>query len=59
MTWTVKFTNKAAKQYKKLPKVIRDNIDALTMEIRIGGLVRGNWPNYSNSNFRSEMHSRR
>jgi hypothetical protein len=47
MTWTVKFTNKAAKQYKKLSKVIRDNIDALIMEIRIGGPVRGNWPSYS------------
>ena len=47
MIWTVVFTNKAAKQYKKLPKFIRDNIDALTMEIRIGGPVRGNWPNYS------------
>lgn len=47
MTWNVVFTNKTAKQYKKLPKVIRDNIDALTMEIRIGGPVRGNWPNYS------------
>ena len=47
MTWTVLFTNNAAKQYKKLPKVIRDAIDALVMEIRIIGPVRGNWPNYS------------
>ena len=47
MKWTVKLTNKAAKQYKKLPKVICDIIDALIMEIRIGGPVRGNWPNYS------------
>jgi len=47
MTWTVKFTNRAAKQYKKLSRVIRDNIDALIMEIRIDGPVRGNWPNYS------------
>lgn len=47
MIWLVKFTNKAAKQYKKLPKAIRDNIDALIMEIQISGPVRGNWPNYS------------
>ena len=47
MTWTVMVTNKAAKQYKKLPKAVRDNIDALVSEIRIAGLVRGNWPNYS------------
>jgi mRNA-degrading endonuclease RelE of RelBE toxin-antitoxin system len=47
MPWKVEFTNRAAKQYRKLPKVIRDNIDALIMEIRISGPVRGNWPNYS------------
>jgi len=47
MAWTVKFTNKAAKQYKKLPKAIRDNIAALVMEIEVSGPVRGNWPNYS------------
>ena len=47
MTWTVQFTNKAAKQYKKLPKVIRNTIDALVIEMRIVGPVRGNWPNYS------------
>jgi mRNA-degrading endonuclease RelE of RelBE toxin-antitoxin system len=47
MTWTVKLTNKAAKQYIKLPKAIRDNIDALMLEIRLAGPVRGNWPNYS------------
>lgn len=41
------FTNQAAKQYQKLPKVIRDNIDTLVSEIRIAGPVRGNWPNYS------------
>ena len=47
MAWTVEFTNKAAKQYKKLPRTIRDSIDVLIMEIRIAGPVRGNWPNYS------------
>jgi mRNA-degrading endonuclease RelE of RelBE toxin-antitoxin system len=47
MKWTVQFTNKAAKQYKKLPKAIRDTIDALVMEIQLSGPVRGNWPNYS------------
>jgi len=47
MSWNVLFTNKAAKQYRKLPKAIRDSIDALMIEIRIGGPVRGNWPNYS------------
>jgi mRNA-degrading endonuclease RelE of RelBE toxin-antitoxin system len=47
MSWNVLLTNKAAKQYRKLPRTIRDNIDALVMEIRISGPVRGNWPNYS------------
>ena len=47
MTWTVKLTNRAAKQYKKLPKAVRDNIDALMIEIRMAEPVRGNWPHYS------------
>jgi mRNA-degrading endonuclease RelE of RelBE toxin-antitoxin system len=47
MSWTVLFTNKSAKQYKKLPNSIRDSIDTLVAEIRVGGPVRGNWPNYA------------
>lgn len=47
MTWIVVLTNKAAKQYKKLPKPVQDNISALVNEIRVAGPVRGNWPNYS------------
>lgn len=47
MTWTVKLTNKAAKQYEKLPKAIRDIIDVLALEIRKTGPIRGNWRNYS------------
>ncbi|HJV35396.1 cytotoxic translational repressor of toxin-antitoxin stability system [Geomonas sp.] len=47
MPWTVAFTNKAAKQYKKLPKAVRDSIDALMVEIRVAGPVRGNWPHHS------------
>jgi mRNA-degrading endonuclease RelE of RelBE toxin-antitoxin system len=47
MSWNVAFTNKAAKQYKKLPQSVRDCIDTLVVEIRLGGPVRGNWPNYS------------
>lgn len=47
MAWTVTFSNKAAKQYMKLPQTVRDSIDALASEIRMVGPVRGNWPNYS------------
>jgi mRNA-degrading endonuclease RelE of RelBE toxin-antitoxin system len=47
MTWTVVLSNKAAKQYKKLPKLVRYNIDLLVTEIHAAGPVRGNWPNYS------------
>lgn len=47
MTWTVKLTSKVAKQYGKLPKSIKDNLNALVKEIQISGPVRGNWPNYS------------
>jgi mRNA-degrading endonuclease RelE of RelBE toxin-antitoxin system len=47
MAWTVIFSNKAAKQYMKLPQTVRDSIDALASEIHMVGPVRGNWPNYS------------
>jgi mRNA-degrading endonuclease RelE of RelBE toxin-antitoxin system len=35
MAWTVVYTNKAAKQYRKLPRSVRDAIDLLVMEIRL------------------------
>jgi mRNA-degrading endonuclease RelE of RelBE toxin-antitoxin system len=47
MSWTVKLTNKAVKQYQKLPKTIRENMDTLLMKIRVAGPVGGNWPHYS------------
>ena len=46
MTWVVTYSNKAAKQYNKLPQSVRDSIDLLITEIRISGPVRGNWKNY-------------
>ena len=47
MTWTVTYSNKAGKQYNKLPQSVRDTIDLLIIEIRISGPVRTNWRNYS------------
>lgn len=47
MEWTVIYSNKAGKQYKKLPQSVRDTIDVLITEIRTSGPVRGNWKNYS------------
>jgi len=47
MTWTVHLTNKAAKQAKKLPESVQDNLKLLLKEIMVSGPVRGNWPNYS------------
>ena len=46
MTWVVTYSNKAAKQYNKLPQSVRDSIDLLITEIRMSGPVRGNWKNY-------------
>lgn len=46
MAWTVTYSNKAAKQYNKLPQSVRDSIDLLITEIRMSGPVRGNWKNY-------------
>ena len=56
MSWTVVYTNKAAKQYKKLPQAVRDTIDLLVMEIRLSGPVRGNWRNYSKLEGRKNQH---
>lgn len=56
MAWTVIFSNKAGKQYKKLPKTVRDTVDLLVSEIRISGPVRGNWKNYSKLEGRKNQH---
>lgn len=47
MEWTVIYSSKAGKQYKKLPQSVRDTIDLLVTEIRMSGPVRSNWRNYS------------
>lgn len=46
MEWTVIYSNKAGKQYNKLPQSVRDVIDLLITEIRMSGPVRGNWKHY-------------
>lgn len=47
MTWSVKLTKKAAKQYEKLPKAVQVALNALILEMRVAGPIRGNWSNYS------------
>jgi len=47
MAWTVRLTNKAAKQARKLPQNVQDILKLLTKEIMVLGPVRGNWKNYS------------
>lgn len=44
--WTIQYTKKAAKQAEKLPKTVRETLDALAKEIELLGPVRGNWPHY-------------
>ena len=56
MDWTVRYANKAAKQYRKLPQSVRDTIDLLVAEIRISGPVRNNWRNYSRLRGRDNQH---
>ena len=48
MEWTVIYSNKAAKQYKKLPLSVCTALDLLITEIRLSVPVRGNWKNYGN-----------
>lgn len=56
MAWAVKYSNKAAKQYKQLPQSVRDTIDLLVTEIGLSGPVRGNWKNYGKLEGRKNQH---
>lgn len=47
MSWTVTFTNKASKQFKKLALNTRLTLAVLVEELKVSGPVRGNWKNYS------------
>jgi mRNA-degrading endonuclease RelE of RelBE toxin-antitoxin system len=47
MLWEVGFTSKAAKQAKKLPWEIVENLGALVRELKVNGPERINWPSYS------------
>ena len=45
--WIIQYTKKAAKQAANLPKAVLLALDALALDIKLHGPVRGNWPNYS------------
>lgn len=45
-TWRVVFSNKADKQAQKLPKDIRDRLNALTTDLIYYGPVQTSWRNY-------------
>jgi mRNA-degrading endonuclease RelE of RelBE toxin-antitoxin system len=47
MNWTVQVKKKAAKSLTRLPKPIREALEALVLDIQLSGPVRGDWPNYS------------
>ena len=56
MAWTVRLTNKAAKQAKKLPQNVQDILKLLLKEIMVLGPMRGNWKNYSKLEGRKNQH---
>lgn len=47
MKWSVEIVGKARKQYRALPKGIKDKARTLMVEIEVAGPIRGNWKNYS------------
>lgn len=47
MAWTVNYSRKAARLREKLPERVRAIVDALVLDLRATGPVRGDWPNYS------------
>ncbi len=44
--WDVKFSSKAAKQARKLPKNVRHLVEALARELEELGPRRNNWPHF-------------
>jgi mRNA-degrading endonuclease RelE of RelBE toxin-antitoxin system len=47
MSWTVNVKKQVQKNLKKVPKNIRDNLEALILDLKLTGPVRGDWQNYS------------
>jgi len=47
MAWTVVYSRKAAKLREKIPERVKAVLDALIIDIRATGPVRGDWHNYS------------
>lgn len=46
--WKVYFSKKASKQFFKLSQRIRDDIDALVLDLEYDGPVLSNWSNFLN-----------
>jgi len=47
MAWIVVYSRKAAKLREKLTERVKAVLDALIIDIRATGPVRGDWPHYS------------
>ena len=47
MAWNVVYSRRAAKLREKVPERVKAMLDALIIDIRATGPVRGDWPNYS------------
>jgi len=47
MAWNVVYSRRAAKLREKIPERVKAILDALIIDIRATGPVRGDWPNYS------------
>lgn len=45
--WQVTFSNRAAKQFKKLPKKEQENVTALVADLSLRGAMLSEWPNFS------------
>ncbi len=47
MSWNVFFKKKIQKSLNKLPKNVQEGLESLIVDLKDGGPVRGDWPNYS------------
>lgn len=46
MSWLVRFSKKASKQFYDLPSEVQLRLRTLVLDIQVAGPVRGNWKNY-------------
>lgn len=56
MSWTVGFTNKANKQYRKLNENVQRIVDALVADLQMSGPFQSEWDHYGKLHQRGDKY---